>query len=89
MKVVYDRAFIRKLKKVNVRIRKKVIEKALIFSKNPHDPQLHNHALKGDKEGYRSINIASDWRILYKEIRIGKEVVAYFLIFGTHKDLYK
>lgn len=88
MKVFYDPSFYKKLKKVDVRIRKSVKEKILIFSKNPNDLQLNNHPLKREYEGYRSIDVTEDWRALYKEVQIANETIAYFTVFGTHDELY-
>lgn len=88
MKVVYDPAFLEKLKKVDVRIRKRVKERIVLFSKNPEDPQLDNHPLQREYQGYISIDITSGWRAIYKEATIGDEVVAYFIFLGTHKELY-
>lgn len=88
MKVVYDPLFIEKLKKLDVRIRKRVNEKILLFSKNPDDSQLDNHPLQREYQGYISIDITSDYRAIYKETKIGNEVVAYFIFLGTHKELY-
>lgn len=88
MKIVYDPSFLEKLKKVNVRIRKSVKDRILLFSKNPNDPQLNNHPLKKEFLGYQSFDIASNWRVVYKETKIGEETVAYFIILGTHKELY-
>lgn len=89
MTVKYSPAFFKKLKKVDVRIRKNVKERILLFAKNPHNSQLNNHLLKRKYKGHRSINITADWRALYKEIREGKDDVAYFIALGTHKQLYK
>lgn len=89
MKVVYDPLFIRKLKKANVRIRKSVKDKLLVFSKSPNNSQLNNHQLKDEYRGCRSINITNDWRAIYEEVQISKEKVAYFIALGTHKELYK
>lgn len=88
MKVVYDSDFMAKLKKVNVRIHKSFKEKILTFTKDPYSPQLNNHPLRDKYQGYRSIDITSDWRAIFEEVRIGKESVAYFIILGTHKELY-
>lgn len=88
MKVFYDPAFYEKLKKVNVRIRKSVKERMLLFSKNPNDLALNNHALRDEWQGYRSIDITNDIRAIYKELQIGEDIVDYFEIFGTHKELY-
>lgn len=88
MKVFYDPAFYEKLKKVDVRTLKSVKEKLLAFSKNPNDLQLNNHELKREYEGYRSIDITADWRAIYKEIRERDENIAYFVLLGTHDQLY-
>jgi addiction module RelE/StbE family toxin len=88
MKIVFDPEFVKKTKKINVRIRKRLKEKIIIFSRNPYDPQLHNHQLKREYIGYRSINITADWRALYKEISEGEEEIAYFILLGTHAQLY-
>lgn len=89
MRVVYDTAFFEKLKKLNVRIRKSVKEKMLLFSVNPFDPQLDNHELKEEFEGYRSIDITADYRAVYEKRLIGREMVAYFIAIGTHPELYE
>lgn len=88
MKVFYDPEFYEKLKKVDVRIRKSVKKQMLLFSKNPNDPALCNHALRHEWQGYRSIDITNDVRAIYKEVRVREDIVAYFAIFGTHKELY-
>lgn len=88
MNAVYDADFIKKLKKVDVRIRKAFKIKIILFSKNPQDPQLGNHELKDEYEGYKSIDITGDYRAIFKETKIGKETAAYFVSIGTHEELY-
>lgn len=88
MKVAYDSGFLNKLKKTNVRIRKRVKDRLLLFSKDPNNLQLNNHPLKKELQGYRSIDFTSDWRGIYKEAKIGKETVAYFITLGPHQELY-
>ena len=88
MKIVYDPVFINTLKKVNVRIRKSFKERILLFSINPHDLELDNHALREKYQGYRSIDITADYRAIYKERREGEELIAYFTELGTHEQLY-
>lgn len=88
MKRQYDPAFIKTLKKTDVRVRKSFKEKIAIFAKNPKDPNLHNHKLKYEYEGYRSIDITADYRAIYEEISKDDEPVAYFILIGTHKQLY-
>lgn len=88
MKVRYSPDFFKKYKKVNVRIRGNVDEKIKIFLTDPDDPQLDNHQLKDEYQGYRSIDITSDYSAIYKETQIGEDVVAYFEALGTHDQLY-
>ena len=74
MRVVYDPDFYYKLKKLDVHIRKSFKEKILLFTKNPSDPELKNHPLKREYEGYKSINITANWRAVYKETKINEEM---------------
>lgn len=89
MKVIYDAAFYTKLKKVDIRIKKSVKQKTLLFSKNPNDPQLNNHPLKKEYLGYNSIDITADYRALYKIVKSEDEIFAYFVLLGTHDELYR
>lgn len=89
MNPVLDADFLKRFKKVDVKIRKSFKEKIILFSKNPNDPQLNNHALKDEYEGYMSIDITADYRAIYKEAQIGGEIVAYFIELGTHDQLYR
>lgn len=89
MNVKLDPDFFKKLKKLDVRIRKSFREKIAIFVKNPLDPQLNNHKLQKPYEGLRSIDITNDYRAIYEEMTVREEIVAYFVLLGTHKELYK
>lgn len=89
MIIRYDPAFLKRLKKINVKVRKNLKTAILIFSKNPYDPQLDNHSLKRNWEGYRSIDVTSNYRAVYEEKVEGDETIAYFVAIGTHKELYK
>lgn len=77
-----------KLKKQDVRIRKSFKTAINLFSKDPNDPQLDNHELQREWEGFRSIDITSDWRAIYEIKLVGEGIVAYFIALGTHKELY-
>ena len=89
MKVRYSPGFIKILKKTDVRTRKHFKQQIILFSQNPSNPLLHSHPLRDRWKGYRSINITSDWRAIYTKKVEGDEIVAYFVILGTHKDLYE
>lgn len=88
MIIRYSPGFIRKLKKINVRIRKNFRGRIKIFRKDPLNLQLRNHKLRNEYEGLRSINITADYRAIYKEVHEGKEINVYFVALGTHKELY-
>ena len=89
MTVKYSPSFLVIAKKANVRIRSKLEERIAVFSKDPYNPQLNNHPLKERYHGYRSIDVTSDWRAIYHEVKIGKDTVAYFVAIGTHEELYE
>jgi addiction module RelE/StbE family toxin len=88
MKKQLSPLFFEKLKKVDVRIRKSFEEKIAVFEKNPLDPSLNNHPLKAPYEGLRTIDITNDYRAIYEEVPSGSELIAYFSLLGTHKELY-
>jgi len=89
MKVKFSKEFIDQYKKADVRIRKRVDKQINIFSKNPMDLSLRNHDLRQEYEGQRSINITSDWRAIYREVKFADdEPYAYFTALGTHSQLY-
>ena len=84
MIVLYDKSFRKGLLKLPPKLQSKVGDKIDIFIKNPFDPILNNHALHGEYENCRSINITSDYRAIY----FTKEDVAIFIRIGTHNELY-
>lgn len=85
MKVLTHRTFNKTFKKVPAPIKKKYLECSALFEKNPTDKRLNNHALTGEYLGYRSINIGSDWRIIFKEL---DSQTVVFVTIGTHSQLY-
>ncbi|HCB35713.1 MAG: hypothetical protein A2W52_04580 [Candidatus Taylorbacteria bacterium RIFCSPHIGHO2_02_49_25] len=56
-----------------------------LLEQSEFDPALNNHKLSGEYEGYRSINVTGDIRIIYKRVPGG----FYLLAVGTHSELYK
>src|SRR3954453_5322788 len=86
--VIVSKEFIELYKKADVRLRKRVDEKFRIFEKNPFDLGLNNHPLRDKWADHRSIDITNDYRAIYKEVREGEELNAYFVGLGTHDELY-
>ena len=56
-----------------------------LFMSDQFHHLLNNHALKGRWNGWRSINIAGDLRVIFKEI---DPAMYLFFQIGTHHELY-
>ncbi len=84
MNLDYSSKFKKSYKKLPKKIQDKFAERILIFIKDKYDPILKNHKLHGKYVDYRSINITSDIRAIYKEI----SDYYYFYSIGTHSELY-
>ncbi len=64
-----------------------LIDKAIFaFYKNPFDPKLRNHSLKGKYKGCNSIDAAFDLKIIFKQEK--NYVVVVLLKVGSHNQLY-
>ena len=59
-------------------------ERRSIFLQDEFSPILNNHALKGKYQGYRSINITGDIRVIY----INSSEDTIFVKIGSHSQLY-
>lgn len=84
MKISYSKNFIKQSKKLNPKIRIKLIDRIKTFNENPLHPTLRNHQLRGKYKEYRSIDITGDVRALYLQ----REKEAIFDAVGTHSQLY-
>ena len=84
MTIAYSKAFMKQAKKLSPDLRRKLQQKIKLFSTNPLDPTLRNHALKGKYKEYRSIDITGDVRALYLQ----QDNEAIFDAVGTHSQLY-
>lgn len=77
----FEKGFTKLSKKEKV----KYDERIDIFTNDEYNPILKNHKLHGEHDGYRSINITSDIRLIYR--KISKDHYILHLI-GTHSELY-
>ena len=66
-------------------LRNRFKERRDIFLEDEFNPVLNNHSLRGKYQGYRSINITGDIRVIYKKER---EIVIFVTI-GNHSELYR
>lgn len=84
MTISYSKNFVKQARKLSPELRKKLLERIVVFSENPLHPSLRNHQLKGKYKEYRSIDVTGDVRALYLQ----KEHEAIFDAVGTHSQLY-
>ena len=86
MLVRYHRNFKKQFQKLTAKQQSQFAERLSTFINDPFDPQLNNHALRGEYQGCRSINISGDFRAIYVANDQG---VALFVVIGTHSQLYE
>ena len=75
---------LRKIKRQDGKLFKKVKKQLIIFGINPKHPSLRLHKLTGKSENARSILITISVRMIYKTI----DGNAYFIDIGTHDEVY-
>lgn len=85
MKIIFHKHFEKQFKKLSDNQKGVFYERLTLFNKDQFHNLLHNHPLRGNYTGYRSITIAGDLRALYKMIQ--KEVFIFIAI-DTHDHLY-
>ncbi len=89
MRIDYSKRFIKHFKKIPVKIKKAFRDKVDIFRSDKNDESLQKHFLKGEWEGFLSINVTGDWRAIYHELGDGSIEWVEFVEIGTHSQLYK
>ncbi len=84
MKVRYSSRFKKQYKKLHFKIQNLVDQKLLLLAADEYHTSLRNHALLGKFQGYRSVDIQSDLRVVYQR----EEDVLYVRAIGSHSELY-
>lgn len=64
--------------------KRKFSERRNLFLEDEFNPILNNHALKGNYEGCRSINVSGDLRAIFR--KSSEETL--FIAIGSHSRLY-
>jgi addiction module RelE/StbE family toxin len=77
----FDKQYIR----LNEKVKRQFKQRLELFTVEPFEPAMRNHALKGKYLGYRSIEVAGDIRALYT---VKGNIVVIFGFIGTHSQLY-
>lgn len=85
MRVAKHSRFNKKLKRIPRDVRLAFADRLELFRSDPRHPLLNDHALTGDRTGYRSINITGDWRAIYELV---SPDIMYFTDIDTHHNLY-
>jgi addiction module RelE/StbE family toxin len=85
MEIQYHRNFVKQYKKLDRNIQQQFLERQLLWLKQPDDPRLRVHPLKGKFMGHWSMNVSGDVRAIYS---LEGERVVIFLLIGTHSQLY-
>lgn len=85
MKVRFHKKFTKGYNHLDLRVKHAFESRLQIFCNNPYQAELSNHPLKGKWQGYRSINISGDFRLVYKEV---SEEEVIFVAIGSHSQLY-
>lgn len=86
--IKYTPLFSKQRKAAPLEIKTAFREALELFLDNPNHPSLRDHALREKFTGYRSIDITSDWRALFKVNKSKTQTVITFHILGTHEQLY-
>ena len=86
MMINYSKRFLRSLRKSSAKIQLKFRERLAEFIDDRNNPLVNCHKLKGDFDGYYSINVTGDWRALFRESEDGRIL---FDMIGAHSELYK
>lgn len=86
MNVVFHKRFDKMAAKLSPKLKAQMVERITLFSKDPLNPALRNHALNTPYKGSYSINITGDYRAIYNLVN---DQTAMFTHIGTHSQLYR
>ena len=81
MKIYYSSKFEQKYKNLPKEIKKRAEEKEGIFRKNPFDPRLNTHKLRGRLKEYWAISIDNRSRVIFE---FAKKNLIWFHSVGDH-----
>ncbi|MBI5003911.1 type II toxin-antitoxin system mRNA interferase toxin, RelE/StbE family [Candidatus Kaiserbacteria bacterium] len=85
MQFVFSRLYKRQFKKLPLDLQVKVMIRLDLFMQDETHPLLDNHQLRFEWQGYRSMNITGDYRVIFK--KESDDMVRLEQV-GTHHELY-
>lgn len=86
MKAYFHKRFIKDYNRCSPKIREQFKKRLKLFLEDPRHPLLENHALHGEWQPLRSINITGDYRALYHYL---DDETVEFAAIDTHGNLYE
>ena len=86
IKVCYAPRFVKKFKKLPLLIRRKAVKQEKFFRKDPFNPKLKTHRLKGELKDFWSFSITYQYRIMFT---FESNELAIFIDVGTHSIYHK
>lgn len=86
MNVVFHKRFDKMASELPLKVKAKMVERITVFTKDPLEYALRNHALNTPYKGSYSIDITGDFRAIYFLI---DDETAMFTHIGTHSQLYR
>ncbi|KKU82708.1 MAG: hypothetical protein UY09_C0007G0016 [Parcubacteria group bacterium GW2011_GWA2_47_8] len=85
MRIVFHKQFTRQYKKLRPKEQKRFKTQRDLFLADPYHQSLNNHPLQGKYQGFRSMNVGGDLRVIYTLIT---NDTAYFVAIDSHSNLY-
>ena len=82
------KGFLKRYKKLPLKVQTKVDAALALFFHDPQAPALRNHALSGKFLGLGSIDVTGDWRVLFRELSGGRYEIVELVAVGTHSQIY-
>ena len=83
VKIVYSSRFARSYKKLPTRVKRVAEKRERIFRRDPFDPRLKTHKLKGGLVGHWSFSITYSYRIVFRFASKDRKIV-YWDDVGNH-----
>ena len=86
MKIFFHKKFDKQFAKLKKKDQEVVLDTIELFKKNPNNPKLKNHALKGNLKPQKAIHARFDMCLIYIGINGMYEIL--FLRVGSHDEVY-
>ena len=86
MKIDFSSNFLKKSKKLTKKEKVVLSEKIEIFRKDPFDPRLKTHPLKGRLKGMYSFSLTYSKRTTF--VFVGKNKILFINV-GSHGEVYR